>query len=147
MVLIGDAVFGGVVSKVLNDITDVSKEKIKEVTKKRNNKHQSLESQIYNIVVDVLNKITYDEYEDNQDKIYDVAEKILKGFKSSEDNNKDNDRKSIKIGLSDICESVDENKCIDFMRLIYRELSKENYSELYREIRLFQEEKGRWRIL
>lgn len=44
MALIGDAVFGGAVSKVLNDITDVSKEKIKEATKKKNNKHQSLES-------------------------------------------------------------------------------------------------------
>lgn len=137
MTFISEAVFGGVVSKVLSDITDVSKDKIREATKKKNNKHQSLESQIYNIVVDVLNKITYDEYGDNQDKIYDVAEKILKGFKSNENDNKG----YIKIGLSDICEKVDENKCIDFMRLIYQELSKENYSELYREIRLLQQEK------
>ncbi len=137
MVLIGEAIFGEFVSKVFNDITDISKDKIREATKKRRNKHQSLESQIYNIVVDVLNKITYDTYGNNQDKIYDVAERILKGFKSSENDNKSN----IKLGLSDIYENDSENKSIDFMRLIYRELSKENYSELYCEIELLQQEK------
>ncbi len=141
MTFIEEAVIGEFISKVSDSAFDISKVKIKQAVENRKNKHQSPESQMYNIVVDVLNKITYGEYENDQDKIYDAAEKILKGFKSGIGNNKDNDRKSIKIGLSDICESVDENKCADFMKLIYRELSKENYSELYREIRLFQEEK------
>ncbi len=92
---------------------------------------------MYNIIVDVLNKITYGEYENDQDKIYDAAEKILKSFKSGIDNSENN----IKLGLSEICENVDENKCIDFMKLICRELSKENYRELYHEIRLLQYEK------
>ena len=42
--------------------------------------------------------------------------------------------------MSEICENVDENKCTDFKKLIYRELSKKNYSELYREMSLFQKE-------
>ncbi|MCI9229249.1 MAG: hypothetical protein HFG86_14735, partial [Dorea sp.] len=136
MMFIEEAIIGEFISKVSDSIVDISKVKIKEEIKNRNTKHQSLESQIYNIVVDVLNKVTYDEYENNQDKIFDVAEKILKGFKSGVDN-----KNNIKLGLSDICENIDENKCIDFMQLIYRELSKDNYSELYREIRLLQQEK------
>ena len=116
MTFIEEAVIGEFISKVSDSAFDISKVKIKQAVENRKNKHQSPESQMYNIVVDVLNKITYGEYENDQDKIYDAAEKILKGFKSGIGNNKDNDRKSIKIGLSDICESVDENKCADFMK-------------------------------
>ncbi len=137
MTFIGEAIIGEFISKVSDSIVEISKAKIKEAVKNRKDKHQSPESQIYNIMVDVLNKITYGEYENDQDKIYDAAEKILKSFKSGIDNSENN----IKLGLSEICENVDENKCIDFMKLIYRELSKENYSELYREIRLLQYEK------
>ncbi len=137
MTFIEEAVIGEFISKVSDSAFDISKVKIKQAVENRKNKHQSPESQMYNIVVDVLNKITNDEYENYQDKIYDVAEKILKGFKNDEDNN----RKSIKIGLSDICENVDENKCTDFMKLIYREISKDKYKELYREGSLLKGEK------
>ena len=137
MTFIGEAIIGEFISKVSDIVVDISKFKIKEAVKNRKNEHQSPESQIYNIMVYVLNKISYDEYENDQDKIYEAAEKILKSFKSGIDNSENN----IKLGLSEICENVDENKCIDFMKLIYRELSKENYSELYREIRLLQYEK------
>lgn len=136
MTFIEEAVIGEFISKVSDSAFDISKVKIKQAVENRKNKHQSPESQMYNIVVDVLNKITYGEYENDQDKIYDAAEKILKGFKSGIGNSEDD----IKLGLNDICENVDENKCTDFMKLIYRELSKENYSELYREIRLLQKE-------
>lgn len=137
MTFIEEAVIGEFISKVSDSAFDISKVKIKQAVENRKNKHQSPESQMYNIVVDVLNKITYGEYENDQDKIYDAAEKILKGFKSGIGNSEDD----IKLGLNDICENVDENKCTDFMKLIYRELSKENYSELYREISLLKGEK------
>ena len=135
MSVLTEAIFGGVVSKVINDAGDVSKVKIIDAVK--NSKHQNLESQIYNVMVSVLNKITYNQYENDQDKIYDVAEKILKGFKRSENNNKE----YIVLGLRNICKNVDKNKYTDFMELLYRELSKDRYSELYREIRLLQQEK------
>lgn len=137
MTFIEEVIIGEFISKVFDTVVDISKVKIKEAVKNRKNKHQSPESQIYNIVVDVLNKITYDEYENDQDKIYDVAEKILKGFKSGIDNSGDN----IKLGLSELCKNVDENKCTDFIKLIYRELSKANYTELYRELHLLKEDK------
>lgn len=137
MTFIGEAIIGEFISKVSDSIVEISKDKIKEAVKNRKNEHQSPESQIYNIMVYVLNKITYDKYKNDQDKIYDVAEKILKGFKSGIDNSEDN----IKFGLNDIYDNVDETKCTDFMKLIYRELSKENYSDLYREISLLKGEK------
>ena len=87
MTFIEEAVIGEFISKVSDSAFDISKVKIKQAVENRKNKHQSPESQMYNIVVDVLNKITYGEYENDQDKIYDAAEKILKGFNafSSED--------------------------------------------------------------
>ncbi len=136
MTFFEEAIIGEFISKVSDIVVDISKFKIKEAVKNRKNEHQSPESQIYNIIVDVLNKISYVEYENDQDKIYDAAEKILKSFKNGIDNSENN----IKLGLSEICENVDENKCTDFKKLIYRELSKKNYSELYREMSLFQKE-------
>ena len=68
MTFIGEAIIGEFISKVSDSIVEISKAKIKEAVKNRKDKHQSPESQIYNIMVDVLNKITYGEYENDQDK-------------------------------------------------------------------------------
>ena len=58
MTLISEIIFGGFVSKIVNDIGEISKDAIKKAVKQRNEKYQNIESQIYNVIVDVLNKIT-----------------------------------------------------------------------------------------
>ena len=49
--------FGAFVSEVFSRCTGISIDKVKEAAKNGKNKHQSLESQIYNVTIDVLNKL------------------------------------------------------------------------------------------
>ena len=134
MTFIKEAVIGEFISETFDSIVDISKVKIKEAVENRNVKYQNWESQIYSITVDVLNKITYSQYKDDQDRIYDAAEKILNGLK-----NEGNDKiEVVKAGLFYTCKDVDRNKCDEFIELLYRELSREDNKELYREIQLFQ---------
>ena len=136
MILDG-AIASGVISKIINDLTDISKPKIKKAVEDKKNKHKSLESQIYNIIVSVLKEMNDNSYEKNSDKIYDAAEKLLIGFQKygREDEN------AVRYALKDILSCVDDGKCMEFKTLLIHEISKDEYNELYREIRLHQEEK------
>ena len=95
-----------------------------------------MESQIYNVTVDVFNQITSNQYKNDQDKIYVAAEKLFIGYK----NVKKDDIEVIRSALKIFYKSVDNNKCMEFKELLYQELSKDDYGSLYREIRLLQEE-------
>ncbi len=132
MTPIPEIIFSGFVSKVVNDIVDVSKAKIRKAVHNKNTEHQSLESQIYNITVDVLNKITKNQHENNLDKIYDAAEVLLKSFKE----NLGDELENIKSCLQVLHLNVGENECMDFRMLLYEELGKDEYSELFRTILL-----------
>lgn len=131
------AIASGVISKIINDLADVSKSKIKKAVENKKNKHKSLESQLYNLIVSVLKDLNDNSYDRNSDKIYDTAEKLLKGF--IEYGKEDED--AVRYALKNILSCVDDDKCIEFKRLLIHEISKEEYNELYREIRLLQEEK------
>ncbi len=134
MTFLAEVIFSGFVSKAVNNCVDVSWNKIKDAVRNRKVKYQNLESQIYCIIVDVLNKITYFQFENNQDNIYDAAEVLLKSFHGN-----DGDRLSnIKSGLQVLQLDTDKNECLKFKMLIYEELGKNDYSELYRAILLFQ---------
>ena len=81
MMPFSEIIFSGFVSKVVNDVADISRDKIRRAGKNRDTKHQNIESQIYGIIVDVLNRITGNVYED---EIYDAAEVLLKSFIKNE---------------------------------------------------------------
>lgn len=132
MVFISEIIFSGFASKVVNDVVDVSKDKIRGVVRNRNTKHQNIESQIYNVIVNVLNKITNNQYENNQDSIYDAVEVLLKSIK---ENGKD-ELESIKNCLRVLGSKVDETECLKFKVLLYEELGKDGYSGLFRAILL-----------
>ena len=83
MVIIGDEIISGFIGEAISRCVDFSWTKIKEAVKNRKNKHQNMESQIYNVVVNVLNQITYNKFENDQDKIYQAAEKLLISYKDS----------------------------------------------------------------
>ncbi len=131
------AIVGGVISKIINDLADVSKSKIKKVVEDKKNKHKRLESQLYNLIVSLLKEMNDNSYDKNSDKIYDTAEKLLKGFIEYGRE----DEEAVKYALKNILPCVDDDKCMEFKRLLIHEISKEEYNELYREIRLLQEEK------
>ena len=131
------AIASGVISKIINDLTDISKPKIKKAVEDKKNKHKSLESQIYNIIVSVLKEMNDNSYEKNSDKIYDAAEKLLIGFQKYGRA----DGEAVRYALKNILCCADDEKCMDFKRLLIHEISKDEYNEMYREIRLRQEEK------
>lgn len=132
MTPVSEIIFSGFVSKAVNNCVDVSWSKIKEAVKNRETKHQTLESQVYNITVDVLNKMTNNQYANNQDSIYDAAEFLLKSFKKNDNEILEN----TKLCLQFFRVCVNENECIKFRKLLYEELGKNEYSELYRAILL-----------
>lgn len=141
MAPISEIIFSGFVSKAVNDIVDISKYKIKEAVRNKNIKHQNMESQIYNVIVDVFNNVTNGRYKNNQDNIYDATEGLLKSFKKSNGD----ELKGIKSCLRVLNLPIDINECMKFKVSLYEELGKEGYSELFRAILLLLlEQKSRY---
>lgn len=83
----------------------------------------------------MLNQITYNRYRDNQDKIYQAAEKLLIGCKYEKCDNFE----VVKSSLQLLDEFVNIDKYMEFRSLLYKELSKDDYVELYHQIRLLQQ--------
>ena len=131
------AIASGVISKIINDLADISKSKIKKAVEDKKNEHKSLESQLYNLIVSVLNEMNDNSYEKNSDKIYDTAEKLLIGFQKYGRE----DEEAVRFALKNILSCVDDYKCMEFKTLLIHEISKDEYNEFYHEIRLLQEEK------
>jgi len=130
--MVTEFIFDSFVSQMISDIADISKEKIKNAVKNRNNKHQSLESQIYNVTVDVLNEITSNQYKKEQDKVYDAAQALLMNFKNREFDHV----KFIELYLQafNLC---NKDSYVEFKSLLYQKLSKDDYRELKNEIDLW----------
>lgn len=134
MTLFEELIYSGFVSKVVSNCFDISWMRIKKAITNRKTEHQNLESQIYSIIVETLNKITNYRYIKDMDSIYNAAECILKSFKSNERN----DLENIKFCLHMFDLKISINDSLTFKSLIYEELSKSEYSELYRSILLLQ---------
>ncbi len=81
---ISSLVWDAIVSKVVNDCVDITKEKIKKANNNRRDK--TVESRIYQFTVDVLNNMTCSHYEKEKkmDTIYDTVEKLLNSVKTAE---------------------------------------------------------------
>lgn len=88
------------------------------------------------MVVNVLNQVTYNKFENDQDKIYQAAEKLLMGYK----NTRGDSIEAVRSGLQILGESISNDGYMDFKTLLYQELCKSDYEELYREIRLLQQD-------
>ena len=98
---IAETIFGGFVSKVVNNIWDVSWEAIKTADKNRADKDQSFQARIYQIIIDVLNMMTHNRYK-GKDIIYDTAEKLLEEFKINSNYND-----AIKCGMKNFLSNID----------------------------------------
>ena len=69
-----NTVFSAVISKLISDGIDIGREKIREIIKNKSNKNGEFCKEIYTILVNVVNKVTYNKM---GEKIYDIAENIL----------------------------------------------------------------------
>lgn len=139
MVVIDDAIISGFIGEAVSRCVDFSWTKIKEAVKNRKNKHQNIEAQIYNVVINVLNQITYNRFENNQDKIYQATERLFIGYKGGKSDNIEAFRSCLQI----LGEDVNNEKYMEFRTLLYHELCKKDYEELYRQIRLLQQDEER----
>lgn len=136
MVIIDAEIISLFKGEVISKCVDVSWMKIKEAVKHSKNKNQNIESQIYNVVVNVLNQITYNKFENNQDKIYQAAENILMGYKDERCDNIE----AVRSGLQILDESVTRDKYMKFNTVLNKEISRSDYEELYRQIRILQQD-------
>jgi len=125
------AIISGFISKIINDVIDVTKDKIMKADQNRKSEYQNFETRIYQVIIDAINEFTYGEYV-NQDILYDTAEKMLNGFKNGE---KDN-IVAVKSGLNNFVSNVDKSECERFIIVLCHEISKENNFDVYKEILL-----------
>ena len=130
---ISEIIFSGFVSKIVNNSVDTSWMKIKKVIKNKKTEHQNMESQIYNVIVNALNQVTYNEYEKNQDKIYQAAENLLLGYEKV----KSDDIEIVRSGLQVLEKRFTNDVYLEFKGMIYNEISKKENVELYHAILLW----------
>ena len=129
--MLEEIILSGFVSKVISDCVDISRDRIRKANYKRKEKTESFEARIYQIIVDVINKVTSNKFKD-QEIVFDVAEAILKGFKEGKSDNKD----IIKSGLSIFPLNIDDNESELFLRLLFYEISMDVNFDVYKEILL-----------
>lgn len=129
------AIVSGFISKIINDVIDVTRDKIKKADKDRKTKYQSFETRIYQVVIDAINEFTYEQYK-NQDILYDATENILNCFK----NGKKDSIIAVKPGLSSFVSNVDDAECERFIRVLCHEISKEANFDMYKEVVLINQE-------
>ena len=137
MTLFEEAIIGGLIGEAISRCTDISWTKIKEMVINKNDQHKNIESQIYCVIVNALNEITYHKFAYKQEMIFQVAEKLLAGYKKLEYNCIE----VVRSGLQILGECVDDDKYTEFNILLYRELGRSDNEELYRQIRLLQYDK------
>lgn len=125
------AIISGIISKIINDLVDVSKDKIKKADQNRKTKNQSFETRIYQVIIDAINEFTDKRYK-NQDILYDTAEKMLNGFK----NGKVEKIEVVASGLRILDSYIDNDRCERFIGVLDYEISKENNFDVYKEILL-----------
>lgn len=121
-------VFGDFVSKAVSDGVDVLKDAIKDADLDRKSYNQNLQTRLYQLIVDALNRFTYNKYE-KQDKLYDAAESIIKGYIRIQ-NNVD----AVKLGLKMLVSDVNSDTCQAFLETLCGEICSDDNSDLYKEI-------------
>ena len=131
MVLVKKAVskvFGDFVAKVVSDSVDVLKDAIKDADLDRKSYNQNLQTRLYQLIVDALNRFTYNKYE-KQDKLYDAAGSIIKGYIRTQDN-----VDAVKLGLKMLVSGVNDDTCQEFLGILCGEICSDDNNDLYKEI-------------
>lgn len=138
MTMIEEMILSGFISKVVNELVDIPgnpiKNAIENADKNRKDKNQSIETRIYQVIIDSINKFTNDKYKD-QDALYDVAERIIRGFKKS-----NNNTEAVRAGLKMLVSQVTSDTCEDFLTVLHHEICIDKNDILYKEIILLQGE-------
>lgn len=130
-----EMIISGFVSKVVNDIGDILKNKIKDADKNRNPNEKNIETRIYQVLVDALNGFSYNEHK-KEEIVYDAAESMLREFKDGRNDYEE----AVRVGLKIIASEVNDNICKSFLGELRDEICKDEDDILYKEIDLLQGE-------
>lgn len=130
---LAETLFSGFISKIINNGIDVSWQTIRQAEKSRKTKNSDKYTEIYSIIVAVLNQMTDYSYAE-QDCVYQAAENILKGCR--ENTNKMPDSEMIKAGLKVLFTNDSGSRCREFTGLFYKELTRDEHNCLYKELLL-----------
>ena len=122
----------GFAGKVISDCIDITINAIKKADKNRKAENQTMEARIYQVTIDVLNKFPYSKLK-KEEKVYDVAENILKGFK-----NEIVYKEAVRPGLKIIVSQVTDDICNFFLENLCYEICRDENDDLYKEIALRQ---------
>ena len=115
----------GFASKVVDCCIDITVDKIKEADKCRKVNGQSIETRIYQVMIDALNEFPYNIYK-KKEQVYDAAEGILIQFKSDRDDYKE----AVRLGLKMLVSQVTGDICEDFLKALCYEICKEKNRDL-----------------
>ncbi len=132
MLITLEMILSGFVSKFLSDNLDITKSAIKRAIANRNHVHDDIQTKMYGVVIDALNDITDNKYND-QDKLYDSAEEIFNGFKK--ENASHDYRSAVKNGLHYL-DLGSELEIEPFFDSLFSQICKGENSDLYKEITL-----------
>lgn len=134
MLIDGNMIISGFVSKVVNDCGDILKSKIRRADENRECSKQNIETRIYQVTIDAINAFTFNEYED-QDKLYIAAESIFRAFKE-----RTKYIEAVKMGLKMLEPQITDDRCKDFLGKLRKEICKDENDVLYKELIIIQNE-------
>ena len=134
MLIDGNMIISGFVSKVVNDCGDILKSKIRRADENRECSEQNIETRIYQVIIDAINE-SISSKNKKQEELYDAAESILSGFKTKKEN-----IEVVKVGLEILDSSITYDRCQDFLKVLCNEICKDENDILYKEISIVQNE-------
>ncbi len=134
MLIDGNMIISGFVSKGVNNLVDFGWKKIKDVYNMRKAHEQNIETRIYQVTVDAINAFTFNTYK-NQDLLFVAAEIIFSGFKSKKE-----PIEAVKIGLNILESQITNDRCQEFLDKLCDEICKDKNDILYKAIVLMQNE-------
>lgn len=129
-------ILNGFTGKVVSDCIDIAIDKIKKADENRKAKNQTIETRIYQVIVDSLNYFTYNKFK-GKDKLYYASESILKGLKCGKGN-----AEAVKSGLKMLVSDVNNDICKDFLETACREICRDENNDLYKEIVMIRQAQG-----
>ncbi|MDE6203100.1 MAG: hypothetical protein K2G19_06435, partial [Lachnospiraceae bacterium] len=118
-------IINGFAGKVISDCIDIAIDKIKKADKNRKDENQTIETRIYKVTIDALNKFPYNKYK-KEEKVYDAAESILKELKRGNRIYKE----AVRAGLNMLSSEVTEDICKDFLELLCYEICRKENRDL-----------------
>jgi len=126
---IGSTFFNEFVAGIVDDRLEALKDAIKKADQDQKSQDQNLQTQLYQVLIDVLDRFPYNQY--GKDSLYDAAERIL-----SELLNRKDCQTAVASGLQVFGQNATAADYSDFQQHFCDEICKEENHILYKTINM-----------